>query len=767
MAFHSVSGTLPARSHGRAPRLKRMATTCSAFFGFLTAFAFAHQGWAAGSVSTSEAIAPAQSAVDWPAFMAKQDMHFTKLPGSWKEAPHFGNASVGSMLYLEDKTGTALRLQIFRSDVQDHRDDSYGWAAYSRPRLGIGHFDLHTTGKITGCDWRKDLWNAELIGTITTDKGEIKIRHFAHAEDDAIVTELTPSAGEKDCNWTWHPLPAKTTRAGGPAKLAQYPNPEGRLEKRGETSVWIQDFLAGGQYATAWAERENKGMRTHIVTIAHSHPAATAADKAVADIGRFLKTDTKRWSEAHRDWWHRYYQQSFVSIPDAKLEALYWQTIYRFGCTTRSGRFYIDTPGMWAQGGSWCYTTTDWNIESAYWSLYTANRLDQGAALLEAFRKNREELVQAVRPMEWQADSAYLPVAVSGDLHGNRDDLKASHHFDMCMGTLTWTICNFWKQYRYSMDESMLREQVFPLLRRSVNMYLHLLKEEPDGKLHLPPTYSPESGTFKDANFDLALLKWCCHTLIKSAGILKIDDPLIPRWKEVIARAIDFPADDRGFMLGSERPAARDHRHLSHLLMIYPLYLVNIEQPERKEVLEKTYAAADSVSGLPAMVQTHAAPIGANLGQGDTALRGLQRLQRDLLPNGMWYPSSPCLESSLGAANIVQEMLLQSWSDPTKDDLGPIRVFPACPDEWKDVTFHDLRTEGAFLVSAERKSGVTQWVRIKSLAGEPCRVRPGLTGELQLKSQRVIQFKKVAPGIYDLDLKKGEEVMLTGSIAGR
>jgi alpha-L-fucosidase 2 len=720
---------------------------------------FLSLGLLAGHVHAAAPSAPAQGAVDWPVFMAKQDMRFTKVPRGWSEAPHFGNGSVGSMLYLTDKTATSLKLQVFRSDVQDHRDESYGWAAYSRPRLGIGHFELHTVGKITGCDWRKDLWNAELTGTLTTEKGEIKIRHFTHAEDDAIVTELTPSAGEKDCHWTWHPLPAKTTRKGGPAKLAQNPNPEGRMEKRGETSVWIQDFLAGGQYATAWTERENQGTQTHLVSIAHTHPASTAADKTFADIVRFQKADAKVWSETHRDWWHRYYQQSFVSLPDPKLEALYWQTIYRFGAMTRSGRFYVDTPGMWAQGGSWNYTTADWNIQAAHWPVYTANRLDQGAALLEYFTKYRENLIKAVRPAEWQADSAYLPTVVSGDLMGSRDGFPA--YFN-CMGNLTWTIANFWKQYRYSMDETLLREQVFPLLRRSTNMYLHLLEKGPDGKLHLPPTYSPEAGTFKDANYDLALLKWGCHILLKSTAILKINDPLIPRWKDVIANTIDFPADERGFMLGSEKPASRDHRHLSHLLMIYPLYLVNIEQPGRKDVLEKSHAAADAVGGLPAMVQSHAAPIAANIGNSKLALRGLQRLKNNLLPNGMWYPASPCLESSLGAANIVQEMLLQSWSDPTKDDLGPIRVFPACPDEWKDVTFHDLRTEGALLVSAGRKGGATQWVRIKSLAGEPCRVRPGLTGDLQLKSQRTIKFKTVAPGVYDLDLKKGEEVTLTG-----
>jgi hypothetical protein len=37
--------------------------------------------------------------------------------------------------------------------------------------------------------------------------------------------------------------------------------------------------------------------------------------------------------------------------------------------------------------------------------------------------------------------------------------------------------------------------------------------------------------------------------------------------------------------------------------------------------------------------------------------------------------------------------------------------------------------EGAFLISARRIIGKTQYVRIKSMAGEPCSVIPGLEGE--------------------------------------
>jgi len=728
-----------------------------------------------GGYALAEAPAPQrpQQPIDWPGFLRQHDMVFDELPGSWRQAPHLGNAMVGSMLYRE---GNAIRLQVFRADVQDHRDETWGWTAYSRPRLMIGHFLLHTAGKPTGCNWRLDLWNAELSGTITTDKGEIRIRHFVHSTDMAIVTELTPSAGEQACNWTWHPAKATTTRRGYPTKAEEIgrfaktygdkyldtlkvfkANPDGRLEEQDGVSAWTQDLSAGGQYATAWAERTEGQTRTHILTIANSFPEATATATARADVRRFLKLDGADWVEAHRKWWHAYYPRSYVSIPDKGLEALYWQSIYRYGCTSRTGRSLVDTSGLWFQGGPWPYITTDWNIQSAHWAVYAANRLDQGQELVELLHAGRDALVKAVRPTEWQADSAYLSLAVAPDMKGPRDGDKRYYHL---VGNLPWTLHNAWMQYRYSMDDQMLREIIYPLLRRAMNLYLHLVEEGADGKLHLLLTYSPETQALPDCNFDLALFKWGCLTLLKASKRLGIDDPLIPRWKQVAEKLVDFPADENGFCLGRGRTAPK-HRHFSHLLMIYPLYLANIDQKDSRDVLKATYAQTRSVTGKAAMVQSHVGPIGTALGQGDAALDGLKRLQGDLFPNGLWATAgNPCIESTLGAANIIQDMLIQSWSDPAGTDPGPIRVFPALPSAWKDVHFRDLRAEGAFLVSAKRTAGKTQWVRVKSLAGEPCRVRPGMTGAIQAKGARAFQLQEVSPGLYQIDLKKGEEVWL-------
>lgn len=720
---------------------------------------------------------PEEAKIDWPTFMRQHDMTFDKLPGGWTEAPHFGNAMVGSMLY---QAGDTLRLQVFRADVHDHRDNTWGWTAYSRPRFQIGYFSLHPVGKLTGCKWRKDLWNAELTGTITTDRGEIRLRHFTHAEDMAIITELTPTAGEQGSNWTWHPAEAKTTRPGYPTKEADIEkfangygrhyagtlkvyqsNPAGRLDNDAGISVWVQDLLAGGQYATAWGEQVRGDTRTFVASIANSYPAATASTTAKSDIGRFLKLERTAWVQAHRDWWHAYYPRSFVTLPDKSLESLYWQTIYRFGCTSRAGRCFVDTPGIWFQGKSWPYFTTDWNIQSAHWPVYTANRLDQGQALVDRLSDRREELIKAVRPVEWQEDSAYLPIAVAWDMSGTREDDR--RYFDL-VGNLPWALNNCWSQYRYSMDDTLLREKIYPLLRRAINLYLHMVKQGDDGTFRLPPTYSPELGVFEDCNFDLALFKWGCHTLLKACQRLNIDDPLIPRWKAVVEHLPDYPADEFGFMLGRDKSSSANHQHFSNLLMIYPLHLVNIEQVGTADVLKRSFDRARSTAGpgqRQAMVQAHAGPMGATIGLGDEALDSLKRLQGDLYPNGLWY-ESPCIESTLAAANIIQDMLLQSWSDPAKDESGPIRVFPAVPAAWQDVEFHDLRAEGAFLVSAKRSGGKTEWVRIKSLAGEPCRVRPGMNGEIRTKGDREHQLRLVSPGVYEIDLKQNEEVLLFG-----
>jgi hypothetical protein len=99
-------------------------------------------------------------------------------------------------------------------------------------------------------------------------------------------------------------------------------------------------------------------------------------------------------------------------------------------------------------------------------------------------------------------------------------------------------------------------------------------------------------------------------------------------------------------------------------------------------------------------------------------------------------------------------MLLQSWG-------GTIRVFPAMPAAWPEAVFHDLRAEGAFLVSAGWKGGRTEWIRIKSLAGEPCRLATDLAdGFLSSSLQPECTATRVDPRLVEIKLAKDGEILL-------
>jgi len=111
------------------------------------------------------------------------------------------------------------------------------------------------------------------------------------------------------------------------------------------------------------------------------------------------------------------------------------------------------------------------------------------------------------------------------------------------------------------------------------------------------------------------------------------------------------------------------------------------------------------------------------------------------------------METPLHAAAAVQEMLLQSWGDR-------IRIFPAVPGAWPDISFHDLRAEGAFLVSAVRKDGKASWVRIKSLAGEACLLDTDLENPKALLNGEAADLRRRPDGLFELVLAAGDEIVL-------
>ena len=283
------------------------------------------------------------SQTDWKSFMSQQDMTWTRLPQTWYEAPFMGNGSMGSYICKEPGKN-AIRVDVGNSMVHDHRTDDA--SIYGRGRLLIGYFLLHPVGEIKSGDLRLDLWNAETTGCIRTTRGEIKLRACITSESPYILVEAEATAGEKEFTWKFYPentdspRQLNAIRKGNKNHLKKdyVSNPAPQLSARNGLSLCWQPLLAGGGTATAWKEIRKENTSTLIVSNAHSFPGTEALQKAETALASLQEADLPVLRKVHREWWHNYYPQSFVSLPDKKMENFYWAQMYKLASATRTRR---------------------------------------------------------------------------------------------------------------------------------------------------------------------------------------------------------------------------------------------------------------------------------------------------------------------------------------------------------------------------------------------------------------------------------------------
>lgn len=692
--------------------------------------------------------------IDWENFMERHDMVWDILPEQWYDAAYMGNGMLGLMIYREANKN-CLRLETGNCSVRDHRKT--GNKMISSSRLLTGHFELCPVGQITGGTMRLNLWNAETDVTLNTTKGKIKLRCLVHSDRMVAVFAATTEGDESGFTWQWIPASADSPRiqfghwVKRPADYVSSPAPV--VSKSSDGGLSVQRLYAGGETSVCWRETHEHGKRLLWMNISHSYPSLDATETSQREVASAINTGYKKLIKSHRQWWHSYYQKSFVTLDDGVKENFYWIQMYKLASATRADRALIDCTGPWLTVTPWPEAWWNLNVQLTYWPLNASNHLDLAQSLENAIYNNVANLRLNI-PEPYRKDALGIGRCSSGDCLSDVIGVPGVSK-DAEVGLLTWVCHNLWLIYRHKMDDDLLREKLYPILKGAVNYYLHFLRRESDGKLHLPETYSPEYGSAKDCNFDLALLRWGCQTLIQSAERLHIDEVLMPKWREVISDLTPVPIDSTGLMIGNNVPYAVSHRHFSHMLSVHPLHLLNGEQSaDTISLIEKSLATwLSKADGHQGYTLTAASSISSYLGKGNDALYYLDGLfGKYLSVTTMYKESGPVIETPLSGVQCIFDMILQGWG-------GKIRVFPAMPDNWKNAAFHNLLTEGAFEVSAKRVNGKTLFVSVKSLAGEPCIVETDIT-QPSFKGKSSKEIARISEGVYQINLRKGETVTI-------
>ena len=691
--------------------------------------------------------------INWPIFMQQHDLIFEELPLQWNEGAFVGNGQVGMMMYATLKDNR-IDFHIGRQDVTDHRKapdrkTSMGVLGasvmYDFPRLDIGRMALRPVGKIISGTLRQDLWNAEIRGTIVTDLGTITLRAYTPYNQMVNIIELTSTEKKEGkqvaYSWEFRPgNPASPRAQVFPKNDPNYAtNPQPMLATDKEIHSCVQPLLAGGDYATAWLEKKSGSTQsTLFISTANEVPAVDksllVAKKAVFEAS---KNSSVNLLTPHRNWWHAFYQKSFLSIPDRQMESFYWIQMYKMASCTRPDGPALDLFGPFFRVSQWPGLWWNLNIQLTYWNVLQSNHLELGENLISLIDTQFEALL------------------------GTFDNQK--------LGDFCWTMHNYWLQLRYDGNWKTVNEKWLPKARQIAKLYEKRLSRNGAGQLEMQAMESPEYEgfkTYKNSTYNLALYRWLLEAMIECAEKNHANQSEVAEWKQTLKDLVPFATNENGLMIGSEQAFDKSHRHYAHLMGLYPLFVLNPDNQADKELVEKSVTHWHQIGGgkeLAGYSYTGAASLYAALGRGNDSETILQHFLNgnigisQLLSNTFYVESggkNPVIETPLSAANAISELLLQSWG-------GKIRIFPAMPEKWQEASFDQLRTQGAFLVSAVRKNGQTQWVKIKSLAGEPCIVKiPGWERAIQSDKGRKIAITALANNEFALDLKANEEVLL-------
>ena len=355
-----------------------------------------------------------------------------------------------------------------------------------------------------------------------------------------------------------------------------------------------------------------------------------------------------------------------------------------------------------------------------------------------------------------------------------------------------WYSAHLWQHYRYTLDKEFLK-RAFPAMYSAAQFWMERmiadrgyssLGVKPDGTYVAPNEYSPEQDSHNTEDgtahaqqliyYNMKAVREAIDILGGEAGvteqeIAKLDEYLQKTDQGLHTETYTAETSINGGWTNPRNGVKKgdkilrewkyspytvsndpNHRHLSHLMALYPLDQISNTSPYFQPAVNSLKLRGDAATGWSmgwkvnlwarAMDGDHAHLILHN------ALKHSTAYNTNQYAGGVYYnlydSHSPFqIDGNFGVCAGIAEMLVQSHT-------GNIQILPALPAVWKSGKISGMKAVGDFEVSVEWKNGKADIITIKSNQGQPLNVcYPGIYDRMVSVEGEEIDC---APETYDI-----------------